>query len=331
MANLFKSDIDEVKKYLAIPITNQFETIEGYLQDAMDTFIVDKLSADMLTKLQADVTANSTDADHLALLHLVKKAQANFAYLLYASDGTIIITDSGFLQMEESGQKSAYQWQVREFKEARKSRGWHSLNQMLTLLMRKRDVYTQFSNSPEYQELTSTMLVTLSEANKIRQMADMETLWAIRPAMHQVIDDVIKSNTTDALFSSLLTKYKGTTALSSQESSAISKIQKALLHTALHVGSLEINFELTANGLRVPGYQHTGPNSNTNLPADRQDYFNLREDAKKKGQAAVKELRKYLDATSSAAIFSEYFSSDLYNKQSSQTFTNKPGGSFWGV
>jgi len=332
MANLFKSDFDIVREFISANVNNVWETIAPYIDEAQQK-ITPLLGPEMWDKLQSDLTASSTDINHLALLTLVRRAQANFGYLLFASDGTIQISDTGFLQVEEGGRKGAYQWQVREFKRARSERAWEAMHQILKLLMAKRDIYIEWSTSDSISEMLAVWLPTLDSFNKQRRIHGFETLWTLRPSMLFIQERVIRENIGNELYEQITEEFIDDDLTADNKILLNSYIAPVIAHLSIERASMELNFRSSSNGLRVDGIDAVSDNSEKEGPAGRTDAYNVRQDAEKKGAAALRELREYLNKTASATKYPTYFNdADLYPSESeSSTFKNSGGASFWGV
>lgn len=332
MANLFNSDFDVVREFISANVNNVWETIAPYIDEAQQK-ILPLIGQEMWNKLQTDLDGDSTDANHLALLKLVRRAQANFGYLLFASDGTIQISDTGFLQVEEGGRKSAYQWQVREFKRARNERAWEAMHQMLKLLMAKREIYTQWAESETIEEMLSVWLPTLDAFNKQRRIHGFDTLWTLRPSILFIQERIVRENIGDALYDEINEQFINDALSPNNKTLLNSYIDPVLAHLSLERASMELNFRSSANGLRIDGIDSVSENSESEGPAGRTDAYNVRKDAEKKGAAALRELRDYLNKTASATKYPTYFNdTELYPSEStSSTFKNAEGGSFWGV
>lgn len=330
MANLFNNDFDIIRGFISANVNNTWDTISPYVDEAEEKTLA-ILGPETLEMLKDGLEDDTPTDDYLALLKLVRRAQANFTYLLFASDGTMQISDTGFLQVDEGGRKGAYQWQVRDFKKARNERGWEAMHQILRLLMKKRDVYTEWSESDTISEVLAVWLPTLQDFNKYRRIDGFETLWALRPAMLFVQEEIIRENIGEALYLALAEKFIDDD-LDTDDKALMHYILPVVAHLSIERASQELNFIFSSNGLRVEGIEANTSANDFNTPVARTDAFNVRQDAAVKGASALKRLRKFLNEKASPTKYAAYFNSELYEAPGTgSTFKNAEGGSFFAV
>lgn len=330
MANLFNNDFDIIRGFISANVNNTWDTISPYVDEAEEKTLA-ILGNETLDWLKSGLEDETPTVEYTALLKLVRRAQANFAYLLFAADGTMQISDTGFLQVEEGGRKSAFQWQVRDFKKARNERGWEALHQTLRLLVKERDTYTQWSESDAIGEVLSVWLPTLQDFNKYRRIDGFETLWALRPAMLFVQEEIIRENIGLDLYEALAEKFIDDD-LDADDKALMHYILPVVAHLSVERASHELNFRFSANGLRVEGIEANTSANEFDKNAERTDAFNVRQDAATKGAAALKRLRRFLNEKASTAKYAAYFNSELYEAPGTgSTFKNAEGGSFFAV
>lgn len=328
MVDIFNSDIDLVKQYLAVNINNEFDTIAPYIAKAWKD-VMPILSKAQYNQLAADYADNSTDENHLTLIGHVRAALVEFAYLKYADDGTIQITDEGFTQRAEAGHKSAYQWHVRAFKQARRDSGWSALDDLLTLLSENRDAYEPWSTSREFEKLLSCLVLTKENFTDHRKVSSLETVWAMRPAMIRVQDRIVGDAIGEELLDVLKEAFMDDD-LTSDLFKLYNKVTPVIVHLGLEQAAQEMNFILTPEGLKVDTTQPVGDNSDKRDSAGRTDSYNVRMDAKKRGETALYELKTFLNKNASPSRYTSYYNSDLYSATNQDnTFTQSGGGSFF--
>jgi hypothetical protein len=163
----------------------------------------------------------------------------------------------------------------------------------------------------------------------------MRTLNAIGPSLRNIQEDIIKENIGEDLYLELLDECFEDD-YSADNDKILPFIYKAIAHLSIANCIDENIIEFNENGASLISFEGatTGAGDKQN-PADSSTLKYMKDEALKKGQAAVKQLRDYLNANASAEKYNAYFESDLYQDPNdtsiSKTFTNKSGGTFFGV
>ena len=126
-------------------VNNDLESIEPYVAMAVSDILLTIVGEQLLTALAAKAEDHSFEEGfETEAWQKIKKTVANYAYYLWASDGTISIDNFGIRQIDDGQSKSAYQWQVREFKEARLLRTYQELYALAKLLYKEQNENSTF-------------------------------------------------------------------------------------------------------------------------------------------------------------------------------------------
>lgn len=326
MDNLFNSDITEVKEFIAVNITNEFDTISPYLNNALED-VLPVLSPEMYAKLLGDYLAESTDEDHLALLRVTQRALVHFAYLRYQPFGSVQVTDRGLTQEKDQ----AMPFEQKMFSDSCRKEGYAALNSMLKLLLANRDVYTEWSGSGTYQELLAPMIHTVEEFSEFRVISGIDTLFALRPAIMHVQKKIIRANIGAELYD-LLAEEVFEDDLSPDNKELLPYVKEALAHLALEYGLPQLGWEMTSQGLRAITEKPIFRSGRNEERGDRFDTFAIGMDAKEKGELALRELRKFLNKNASTSKYSSYFNDEsLFEDGSPNPDLDQSTGSFWAI
>lgn len=326
MANdLFNSDIQVLRQFVAVNVTNSWDTIHPYVNQALDK-VLPILSQEMYDKLLADFTANSVNADHLALLKVTRIALAHFAYMLYQPFGSVKVTDRGITQDKDS----AMPFEQRAFAQACRKGGYTALNSMMKLLLSKRDIYTQWKDSSTYSDLLSVFIHTTEDFSEYRIISGIETLLALRFSLLHVQKRVIRANISAALYDELAAGIKANN-LNPDNLALMAYVKEALAHLALAYALPQLSWEMTAEGLRAETETPIHHSGRKQERAGALDTFAIGEDEKRKGEESLRELRKFLNANASVTKYSGYFNdSTLYESGSpNPELDQSDGGSLW--
>jgi len=330
------STIADVKPFMPVNVNNDFNTIAPYLRNAPEK-VYPICSRALYAEITAAYISNPSLPNYPAeLIYQLRRALVNFAYYTYSFDGSLQIDDSGFKQVEDDNYKSAHQWQMRDFRHKRKSEAFAALQELYYLLNQNGtvtppavDYFATWQASPEFDYLKSLYLLNVDEWNRYRQIANFESLWALRSAQRS-LDDLIADNITQEL----LDDYKNQLATygSDPDLEALAPyLNKAVAHLAVARGVSELRGTVTAAGLYFEADDATSASNFVKRePVSDENYTHIAHSSERQGNAAIAALRKYLNANASTTKYADYYNSSLYTPPSDSIpkFENKPGGIF---
>jgi hypothetical protein len=330
---------EELKLAFSAPnVNNDIAGIYSYLKQA-ESFIMPYISRDQWDALVAYYDDGNTPAEPNELLDKLlaaaRIALVHYAYYLYADDGDMNISDKGFTRFETADEKTPYATQMRRFKRARLRDAWNGIHEMLMLLNANKEEFEEWATSAEYVEMKLSLIWNVNQFSRYRKIEGMRTLNAIGPSLRNIQEDIIKENIGEDLYLELLDECFEDD-YSADNDKILPFIYKAIAHLSIANCIDENIIEFNENGASLISFEGatTGAGDKQN-PADSSTLKYMKDEALKKGQAAVKQLRDYLNANASAEKYNAYFESDLYQDPNdtsiSKTFTNKSGGTFFGV
>lgn len=323
---------DELKAVYGSPnINNSIESVASFFEDAVQDFIIPYLSQAQYNKLIEDYNDNSTDEDHIALLKKVQKAAAHFGYSYYSDDGDFQLTDHGMVRIESTDEKTVYAAQVRRFKRARLRDGWNAIDNLLMFLDANKDKYTEWAESDEYINIKSFFIWNTKEYRKYRLIKNLGVLDALEGCAIHVQDEIIRRNIGDDLYTEL--KEETLTSYSEDNSPLLPFINKAIAHLIIDRAIDEGLVDFSDEGVTLRSFEDKDHGGEKADVADMRTIQFVKSEAKKKGEAAVYDLRAYLNKNASATKYASYFESDLYDDPTDTTddvkFTNQTGGTFF--
>lgn len=326
---------EQIKEAYSAPnINNEFDSIASYLEDALP-YVLPYLSQAQWDKLVTDFENNETDENHLALLKATRKALIHFAYWLYSDgDGDMQISDKGFTRFESSDEKTPYATQMRRFRKARLRDGWNAIEAMLMLLNSKKDVFTDWAGSDEYDTIKSFFIWNTVQYRKHRQIKNLGVLDKLRGAAIHVQDEIIKPNVGDDFYDELITEVAADN-ISADNVKVVNYIRKAIAHLIIERGIDEGIIEFGEDGATLNSFEeYTGGGDKGEAPNEKR-IANIKDEAGKKGQAAIADLKDYLNANASDTKYNTYYLSDLYDDPNDtdepRKFNNTEGGTFFAV
>lgn len=300
------TSIEEIKRYTPPNVNNDFNTISPYLQRAL-TFIYPYLSRDLYTELDDDYAAGNDDPQTNYLLQHAQRALACFAYYIYVDEGTVMLDDSGIRRIEDDTYKSAHQWQTIRFKESMYNAGYAALEELLYYLQQNKNTYSAWTASNEYVELKTYFHYLSSTFAKYRRISGAGLLYELRPSMLHIQEELIQANIGADLYTELLQENE-TGTFSADNAALMPYIYKAVAHLSVERALQEQILTLDKAGLSISSLK----TDREIMAVDADRLAAYAKDAMEKGNAALKELKQYLNTNASATKYASYFSSSLY-------------------
>lgn len=303
--SIFK-EFDEVKRFIGADANNELETVNPYFDDAARDFIVQVLSQDEFDSLEANYNDDSLTAAQEILLPLVQNALTNFGYYLFADDGTMSITDSGFMRQEHTEAKSAYQWQVRQFKTRRWTNGWRALEKLAKVLYANMDDYTAWRDSEERKIYNSQFVWHTLQMRKYFRIDNWGTMWALQAEFIRVQEDDIRPMITAEIYDSLIADIDEDN-LTAQNEPLLPLVQAVQVFGVLGASVLNYGFEFGKEGLASASTESTNSNEKviTITPMiERERLKRVFDERLKKAKCA---LLDFLNSNSSADDYPSYY------------------------
>lgn len=308
---------NEVKPFIAANISNEFATIEPYLNDAV-SMVIPFLSQSQWDKLVEDYEDDITTDEHTALLERVQRALVQFAYLFYTSDGAVQIDDMGFTRLESGERKSAYQWMVIDFRRERYQSAWRAISDLVKFLDTNPADYTEWATSEERTYLKGFFLWNYTLFTQYRQVYTMGTIWDLRSIMADIQDELLLPVLGQDFYDELKAENLDSD-FSADNKLLLPNLCRAIAHFTVARGIDEGLFTLTNEGISTALQMDTYKME----PVAPEKMSMYKANAEKKGNQALKQLKDYLQANASASKYAAYFTSDAYTAaQETPVFTN---------
>ena len=307
MATLIFNDYSEIKPFISGgQVTNDLEMLEGDLLFALENNIVPTIGNATWEMLLAAFEDDSYNDYTKKATNYLRGALANLAYANYSIGGGIQATNNGLMQSVNSENKSAYQWQTLEWREAKRDTGFLYLGKLLSYLEANKSEFTAWEESDERADYIEFFIRDVNVYNRYRKIGGFETLLALMPYMRRVQEKGLKSTITDDLYEDIHTKYKAGTSLSANEGKLIPLIQDYIAHQSLLDALYELNFKFTANGIRLESIETDQRNSkkvvNAISEVDKAKTY-LQQSA----DIALSNITQFLKATASEEVFVPYY------------------------
>lgn len=316
---LFKT-FSDVKPHIgAANVNNDLSTIESYLYAAADSYMVPVLGSATWDALVEAYDESSLSAAQVKIIKPAQRALANFAYLLYAEDGGVILNDAGMGQVNNGEMKPLFQWQVRDFKRNRLTIAWDAMRVLLETLEANKNDFEDWWDSEERKSMWELVIWNSRTWNKYRKVNGQGTLMALAPAVRTWMNNVLRSNLSDDLYE-IFVKYlrgddlTGTGETGTELAKLIPYVERALVFGSLGQACMDLPVQIDAKGVFIDETDKGLTNDEKRLKLQREEANRLMQSMVQQERIAVGKLRRYLDNNASTEKYVGYYNSDLYQQ-----------------
>ncbi|WP_374949628.1 DUF6712 family protein [Mucilaginibacter sp.] len=199
------ANIDDLLKYIETSASADFSLYKPSVTMAIRRFLIPVLGIEQYAVLTDAMDAEGDLSEDLEdLLNLAQEAVANLAMALAVSRLSATLGQEGAIRVESGSNKTAFQYQEINLREAYIMAGYDALDAMLAHLESKPTHYAAWATSSAYKDYKKYFIqsgLKFSDLYDIRQAR--YTYLAIRPIMRQVEDFDIKTTTGKKLFKAL--------------------------------------------------------------------------------------------------------------------------------
>lgn len=309
---VFFEDYDEVKQYVGTGYNNlDFDTIGPFTSAAGEAYLVPLLGRGEYDKLVTDWEAESVASEHVALLNKVRPAIAYFAHFLFAQEGGVTLNEDGIQRKEDENNKSAYQWQTRDYKRAQLDKGWTAMNALLVFLKDNVGDYALWGASPERTRVCKLMLPDVDTLAAYANVRDMATWWYLIRLQVECTRDILSKHITEDLMNDLLDGMLNDD-LEAEEEEIKEMVQIVVAKYIMYEGLQDLPFRVSAGGV----YLDTLEDGTRNIEKESQNLSDIKKYANreyKKMESALCDLKTYLNENATADKFADYYTAFIEN------------------
>ncbi|MBC7509385.1 MAG: hypothetical protein H7320_11665 [Ferruginibacter sp.] len=233
-----------------------FAEIQNTVKQTEDKHIIPVLG---LTQYNLLNTAYNTatgetlaDVKLAALLEQCRKVIAPYVCYYYTPKVDGSLSAGGFRRQETQTAKSAYQYQVTNFREANLQEAEAATENLIRFLEANKTDYTAWAESDEFKAYRSLFIKTALEFNTIfPSHTPCRNYYAMRSKMMDVEELGMRNFLGDALFTVLKDKDKAGTAFTEKENVLIVKIKKAIANITVAAAVPTLNVRISDGGITL--------------------------------------------------------------------------------
>ncbi len=314
---LFKT-VEEFKAFLGISLTKDFPRILPDIEWAEKKYIIPYLGNSQYEQLLNAYQNDTLTPDEENLLDKVRMPLAHFTFSKYIILNQVIVDNSGISIVSDSHRKTAFQWQVNDLKGSYfLTKAYDGLDFLLQFLEENKVKYPDWVSGEGYT-LTNQFFINSTaqfntHVNIDNSRLSFVALWQeIRRTETFLIAPILG----DIFFSELKTKLVDNT-LSAKELELISFIQPCLAYYTVANGIITLPLGSRGSGFTVENLLSEGSNIKEERVFNVDEVSRMSKQYLQYANEYAGKLKKYLNATASAAVFKTYFDSAIYQSPSS--------------
>jgi hypothetical protein len=288
---LFKDTL-KLKEYTEFTEVN-FASVKLTIRQVEEAELVSIVGNTLYNSLNNAYTAAANESDltdeQQALLDRCRMVIAPYVSYYYAPKAEIQLSDSGPRRAETAQVKTAYGYQVVNFREQKLREAEKAAESLLLFLETNKATYTDWLTSPEFADYRSLFIKTGTEFNiYFRSASPYRNYWAWRYKMYDVEEQTIKTALGDDLYDHLKeTDADADGTFTDAEKTLLTKLKKAIAYftVAFAVPFSSIRFD--ANGITVASANSTVDNKDQQLriPANADQISQVMRDAESAGKS----------------------------------------------
>ena len=324
MSSLFSS-YDQVKEIIGADASNELETIQPYINDAANDYVIPFLGQAEYDLLQSHFTDNIMTTDDTKLLVYVRKILAHFAYYLFADDGTMNISDQGFIRQEHSEGKSAYQWQVRAFKERRWISGWRAIEAMNIFLYKNLGNYTTWYACDERTVWNKHFVWNTLNFKLYHRISGYDTLHTLQPTISEVEEKYIRPHITTTLYNEMLTRIMEGSA-TEDDLALLPYIRRVIVFKTLEEIADNFGYEFGKDGLQNTAIDSNTQNTDKRVNTVREARAILKKEFQTKFLEARNLMVNFLKENATASKYEPYYTKFINVTATEATDSNTDKG-----
>jgi hypothetical protein len=277
---------------------------------AAQLYLVPVLGATLYTALLNEYTTPTVDTMINALLVKAQRALAPLAYWLDLPNIQSQISESGVVTTVSELQQSAHRWEYEQVRENLAVKGCFSLEMMIAFLYEHADDLT-WAPPFFYKSIFKTGIEFAQYFPVFQPYRCFESL---RPIAKQCEDQYIRNSIGSDYFDYL----RDLSNPSTEEAAVIEFLKKAVANLTIKTAIETLSVKATTYGFTVmlQGNSDLAPQGQTNAP-DNQLSLMLTS-TERTGINYVREMKKYMDATASSSVLSDYYNGDYYTSAAAQ-------------
>ncbi len=296
---LFK-DNKKIPDYASFTGTIEYAAIKPTLRMIENDHLVKLLGNELYSSLNSALALitdeTSLSPDNQLLLHQCRMVIGPYLCYYYTPKAEIGLSASGARRSETETEKTAFQYQITNFREVNLREAEKASEQLLQFLDENQSSYSQWVNSKAFAAYKSLFIASASEFDENYKTASpYRNYWAMRWKMFDVEELHIRIKLGDPLFDSLKTKLLANT-LSTKETKLLKFVKKAIAYYTIAFALPDLSVRLDDDGLTVVGITRSSNDKDRRQDATENKFSNIVNNAQAAGSEWLVKSMDYLKA-----------------------------------
>ncbi len=301
------STIDQFKERVDVGSDFKWRRIRDYVEQAELEFLLPVLGQELIDDLDAYMQGSDDANDaYNKVIEQGQKALAITAFYLAFPTLQLKATDLGFVVQLGEGERSPYQWQVGDARDAVLMAGYAAIEKLYTILDRHKASLAQWRNSEAFTGYHDSLLRNAAEFHTFYKIGTSRITYVdLKPAIDRAQELVLRPRLGEEFYDSLIEHLREGADDSSSDSdgvddalmsAAIKKVRRALAHFTIGEAK-ELSFRKANGGLLSTRFDGNS-SSAVNVIDERlnsEDTVNIRAVATKKGYELLSVAQGWLD------------------------------------
>lgn len=268
---LFKKS-ETLKEYAGLSGEINFPSVKRIVRSVEEDYLVPVLGPELYNNLNTaytQATDESTIAANLkTLLDRCRCVVAEYFTYTWAPFAELNLSDGGLRRSETANEKSAYQYQANNFREAALREGEKHTEKLYALLEDNKDAYADWVSSKAFEQYRKLFFHTAKDfAQDFASASPYRNFYAMRFKMQDVEENNIRPALGDDLYERLKeVNASPTLAYTSREAQLLIRVKKAIAYLTVGFAIPFLNVRIDGAGLSVV---NLGPRSSNDEGASR--------------------------------------------------------------
>lgn len=312
MSLLFKT-VAEIKEFTGASMALTLDTLKPHLsyswaEDEVLKIVGQDLYDSLLAKYVADELDEPGNAHFKSLLPMVQKPLANLAIYSYMQEGGVSIEDQGIIADRE---KAAFQWQQEKAEAFYIDASYQSLDRLISFLLKNAGDFGNWTDTV-YHSIQKDLLV--NSPALFNQSVNIRGSYRTFAALLSTLQYVESKYVSPALGAAYLADLKSSLGTSDNQA-VLALLRPSICFLAMAEGMMDLNMELTANGVFVQSLRSNTHNIKQKEAPKLEELQLAVTRFKQRGLAGMETVRQFLNANASESKYAAFYTSDQYESE----------------
>ncbi|MFD2961380.1 MULTISPECIES: DUF6712 family protein [Olivibacter] len=254
--------IEEMQMYLSFNKSIGFGKLKPHVERTQREKMQSLLGKDLYDELASAYESANNKVDGMPehmqeLMQNIQDAITNIVFLSFLAQGQLVLGDSGFRLAVNENEKTAFQWQIEDFKYQLGLDGFNALDRVLSYLEKNKDSFPNWSISEAYFEQKKYLVDTAVKFNDHYYINDSRmTYLSVRYIMNRIEQHVVKPLYGTKLFNKIKEKFKIGTMSSAEKYLLTNHLEPGITLLTVAKGVIERSLNLLDAGVSVNLYSY---------------------------------------------------------------------------